>query len=79
MTTRTLNPSTQVRPFIDALGRILSAPVHAAQRAGEAIERSREKAQFRAELATLDPHLLADIGLRRSLINPDRFCQQPQS
>ncbi len=77
MTTRTLNRSNQAHSFIDALGKILSAPVHAAQRAGEALERSREEAQIRAELATLDPRLLADIGLRRYLVNPARFCQQP--
>ena len=74
MTTRILNASEQAHSFIEGLGRILSAPVHAVQ----ALERTRERAQVRAELAHLDPHLLADLGLRRSLINPSRFCQQPQ-
>jgi uncharacterized protein YjiS (DUF1127 family) len=78
MTTRSFSASDHATSFIDALGRILSAPVHAVQRAGQALDESRERAQVRAELATLDPHLLADLGLRRSLIDPSRFCQPPQ-
>lgn len=77
MTTNPLTTSHPAHSFVGALGRILSAPMHAAQRAGHALERSRERAHIRAELAALDPHLLADLGLRRSLIDPSRFCQQP--
>ncbi|HEX9463820.1 MAG TPA: DUF1127 domain-containing protein [Alphaproteobacteria bacterium] len=77
MTTRYFDFSDQTSRLGESVTRFVASPWHLLQRSAQAVERRRKAAQVRADLASLDPHLLADIGLRRSLIDPARLCEPP--
>jgi uncharacterized protein YjiS (DUF1127 family) len=69
--------SDQSSRLADTVAWLLTAPWRFLQRAARAFERHREAALDRAELAALDRHVLADLGLKRSLIDPARVCRGP--
>lgn len=77
MTTRYFDFSDQTSRLGESVTRLVTSPWYVLQRSARAIERRRKAAQVRADLASLDPHLLADIGLRRSLVDPARLSEPP--
>lgn len=70
--------ATDDLPFPDKPGgTILSWPLDLVKRSTTALGRRRKAARHRGELAALDPHVLADIGLRRSLVHPACLVTAP--
>ena len=66
LTQLSFRPSSRLR---DATAKIFAAPGQLLRAVQDAASRSREAAQVRAASAALDPRLLRDIGLRRSLVD----------
>ncbi|HEX9463665.1 MAG TPA: DUF1127 domain-containing protein [Alphaproteobacteria bacterium] len=77
MTTRSFDVSTQSLHRTGGVERILTAARQLLQRSARAFARHRERALDRAALAALDRRLLADLGLKRSLIDPARLRRRP--
>ena len=77
MITRNLDFSGRSFGLSDTVERLLSLPGSLLQRSARAFERHREAALDRAALAALDQRLLADLGLKRSLIDPADLCRRP--
>lgn len=74
MTTYCIDNDTTRRPGRGAwTTAILGWPLSLLTHSVETVGRRRDAAQHRADLAALDPRLLADIGLRRSLADPAYF------
>jgi uncharacterized protein YjiS (DUF1127 family) len=77
MITRYLDFSGGSFGLSDTVERLLSVPGRLLQRSAHAFERHRAAALDRAALAALDQRLLADLGLKRSLIDPADLCRRP--
>ena len=53
----------------DATAKVFGAPWQLLRSVTDAVSERREAARVRAEVAALDPRVLRDIGLRRSLVD----------
>lgn len=62
--------STSIR---DLAAKTLEWPRHLLRAPVEALNRRRDEARLTADLAALDDHVLADLGLQRSLVDRSRF------
>jgi uncharacterized protein YjiS (DUF1127 family) len=76
MTTRPLTDDLFSRD--DQARPRFSWPLELLKRPAQALGRRLSATQNCNDLAALDPHLLADIGLRRSLVHPACLVPSPE-
>jgi len=69
--------STRPSSLRDVAAKAFSAPWQLLRAAHDAASRRRETAEVRAASAALDPRLLRDVGLRRSLVDRSQLYRPP--
>jgi len=80
MNTNYLSPfSLRPSSLRDATAKVFGAPLQLLRSVADAASEHREAVRVRAASAALDPRLLRDIGVRRSLVDRSELYRFPCS